>query len=119
MNAQNQFAPSAKGIRLDRPEAGDIVTVKVKPNPTAKQDHQTTGFGGIVLARNDVDGAYNAQHYRHTTIFEVVAVNGGQAVVKRLTGYSPGTVEVWPISLHFWFEAKELYDAILAAGKAA
>ena len=116
---KNQFAPSAKGIMLDRPEAGDIVTVKVKPKPVAKPDHQVAGFGAILLDRADIDEAYNAQHYRHTSIFEVLAVNGGQAVVKRLTGYSVGTVEVWPISLHYWFEAKELFDAMPKAEKTA
>lgn len=96
------------GLRLTAPQAGDVVTVRVKSNP--KSEIVGDRSGGLRAAV--IDGAKNPHHYRMTTIFKVVAVNGGQAVVERLTGYRPGARECWPIGLHEWFEASELFAAL-------
>jgi hypothetical protein len=106
--------PSRLGLKLDAPEPGDIVTVCVKPRP--KQSQSGYGGGGLLsLIGNTEDEAFSPQHYRMTTVWEVIATNGGQAVVKALNGYPADRREMWPIALHDWFEASELWAALNAA----
>lgn len=111
--ASADFEIGRKGLRMEAPAAGDIVTVKVKRRPR----RDTSTFGGLSLIEGDTDEADNPQHYRMTAIWRVVAVNGGQAVVEGVEGYSKGRREVWPVSLHEWFEASELYEALYGTGQ--
>lgn len=105
--------PSRLGLKLDAPEAGDIVTVRVKRRPKQQGNEGVYGAGPLSLfAHGDTDEADNPQHYRMTALWRVVAVNGGQAVVESMSGYATGRREVWPIALHEWFEASELADAL-------
>ena len=95
----SDFAIGRKGLELDAPSAGDIVTVKLKPCPPRRNHIE--------------DESKNPQHYRHTAIWRVIAANGGQAVVEQVTdGYGKGRCEVWAIDAHRWFEASELLKAI-------
>lgn len=111
----SKIAPTRKGLRLDAPEPGDIVTVKVKRQP--KRETPAIPFGAEVMFGRTTDEADNPQHYRMTGLWRVIAVNGGQAVVEGLEGYVDGRREIWPISLHEWFEASELYEAMQGAKK--
>ena len=105
--------PSRTGLRLDAPEPGDIVTVRVKHRPKTGNTQPSYGSQHPIslFTREDRDEADNPQHYRMTALWRVIAVNGGQAVVESLTGYDVGRREVWPVALHEWFEASELYEA--------
>lgn len=94
---------SKKGLKLDAPEPGDVVSVRVRKQ-TQRKSHPLFGEMG--------DGAENPQHYRMTELFRVVAVNGGSAVVEALGPHIKGRREVWPIALHDWFEASELAAAL-------
>lgn len=100
---------SAQGLRLDAPSPGDIVTVRVKRRPTKPIPR---GDFGLLVLGSESDEADNPQHYRMTNIWRVIATNGGQAVVEALQGYNKGRREMWPIGLHEWFEAGELWDAM-------
>lgn len=111
----SKIAPSRKGLRLDAPEPGDIVTVKVKRRP--RQENAMNPFGPVLTIGRDSDEADNPQHYRMTGLWRVIAVNGGQAVVEGIDGYVAERREIWPISLHEWFEASELYEAMQGAKK--
>ena len=98
----SDFAIGRKGLELDAPSAGDIVTVKLKPCP--RRD----------LIAGMFDESENPRHYRHIAIWRVIAANDGQAVVEQVTDgyYGKGRREVWAIDAHRWFEASELLKAI-------
>lgn len=115
---ETAFRPGRKGLELDAPEAGDVVTVRVRP-PSAPQ-RAMAGAGspveGLMRAYGLGDGRdypewESPQHYRHTSFWRVLAVNGGHAVVRQLAGYDDGRVETWPVFAHLWFEASELWEA--------
>ena len=112
----SDFAIGRKGLELDAPSVGDIVTVKLKPCP--RRDLSASMFGTMMQPHLKVrdhieDESKNPQHYRHTAIWRVIAANGGQAVVEQVTdGYGKGRREVWAIDAHRWFEASELLEAI-------
>ena len=112
----SDFAIGCKGLELDAPSAGDIVTVKLKPCP--RRDLSASMFGAMMQPHLKVrdhieDESKNPQHYRHTAIWRVIAANGGQAVVEEVAnGYSKARREVWAIDAHRWFEASELLEAI-------
>jgi hypothetical protein len=110
----NTVKPTRLGLRLDAPEPGDIVTVKVRQRPQASPapayGERPPSFS--LFGSGDRDEADNPQHYRMTGLWKVLAVNGGQAVVESLGGYNAGRREMWPIHLHEWFEASELAAAL-------
>lgn len=103
MATETKFGEGRRGLRLDAPQAGDIVTVRIKrqPNPPSPFD--------FFAMQDEAD---NPQHYRMTGIWRVIATNGGQAVVEGLDGYTKGRREMWPIALHEWFEASDLASAL-------
>lgn len=110
------FQVGMRGLRLEAPEVGDIVTVRVKRRPQQERHHNpAVSFGGLRLFDTEGDEADNPQHYRMTALLRVIAVNGGQAAVEFIgDGYNKGRREVWPIALHEWFEAGDLFEAMQA-----
>ena len=117
----SEFAIGRKGLELDAPSAGEIVTVKLRPCP--RRDLSASLFGAMtqphVKVRDHVeDESKNPHHYRHTAVWRVIAANGGQAVVEQATGYDKGRREVWAIDAHRWFEASDLLEAIQEAERA-
>lgn len=110
---------SPRGLELEAPQPGDIVTVLIRP-PSTKAMATAEGwrprlslFGGLGFESEWAEHE-NPQHYRVTRIWRVVAVNGAQAVVQALTGYDAwkGKRETWPIARHRWFDATELWRAM-------
>ncbi len=102
---------SSKGLRLDAPTAGDIVTVRVKRRPK----HEAAQPGPLALlvgVGHGGDEADNPQHYRMNTLWRVLAVNAGQAVVECVYGYGKNRREIWSVAHHEWFEASELLAAL-------
>ena len=101
-------------LELDTPSPGDIVTVRIRPPKAAHK-----ALAGLIepLGRGlSPPNHENINHYRHTAIWEVLAVNGAHAVVRARTGYGVGhEAEIWPIAMHRWFEAGELLAAVLGA----
>ena len=107
----DDFAIGRKGLELDAPAAGEIVTVKLKPCP--RRDLFASLTQPHLKGRDLVeDESKNPHHYRHTSVWRVVAANGGQAVVEQATGHDKGRREVWAIDAHRWFEASDLLEAI-------
>lgn len=104
---------SPRGLRLDAPTAGDIVTVRVKPRPK-HEPHPGIGPLALLTGISHGDEAHNPQHYRMNNVWKVLAVNGGQAVVEGRLGYSKGKRELWSIAHHEWFEASDLLAALEA-----
>jgi hypothetical protein len=94
---------TSKGLKLDALHSGDIISVKLKKQSVHKSHSEENV---------STDQHLNAQHYRMTNLFEVVSANAGQVAVKRLTGYGSGDIEVWPIHLHEFFEASDLFAAV-------
>ena len=99
---------SSKGLKLDAPTVGDIVTVRIKRRPK----HETLNPSPLaLLTGTNHDEADSPQHYRINNLWKVLAVNGGQAVVKCLSdGYYNKRKEIWSISHHEWFEAGDLFE---------
>lgn len=113
----SEFQIGRKGLKLDAPEAGDVVTVKLKPCPRKRMDSESIFHGPRQPHQRSRDGIEDEsklpQHYRHTNVWRVVATNGGQAVVEQATkGYGHGRREVWAIDAHDWYEASELLAAL-------
>lgn len=98
-----------EGLELDAPSPGDIVTVRIRPPKVLPQGRPQPG---LMFGTHDWWEWENPQHYRHTTIWRVVAVNGGQAVVEAASKQRDTGREVWPIALHRWFEASTLLEAM-------
>lgn len=106
---------TSEGLELDAPSPGDIVTVLIRP-PSVKAPAPTAHplsalFGEMCRERPEHENIY---HYRHTSIWSVLATNGGQAVVKALTGYDKDQrhPEIWTIKDHRWFDASSLWAAM-------
>ena len=108
----SDFAIGRKGLELDAPAAGEIVTVKLKPCPR-RDIIGSMSASPHTRVHDHVEGeSKNPHHYRHTAVWRIVAANGGQAVVEQATGYGKGRREVWAIDAHRWFEASDLMEAI-------
>ncbi len=98
-----------RGLRLECPSPGDIVTVRVKPRPRFTDFSSINPFGVE-------DGAYNPDHYRMNNIWRVLALNGGHIVVEQINkGYRQGRRETWTVHLHEWYEASELLEVLNSA----
>ena len=110
----DDFRLGAKGLKLDAPVSGDVVTVKLKPCPRKRIDFGSMFSSPHLKVHDDIeDESKNPQHYRHTAIWRVLATNGGQAVVEQATGgYGKGRREVWAVDAHDWYEASELLAAL-------
>lgn len=113
----SEFQLGQRGLRMDAPQAGDIVTVKLKPCPRQTFNIAGALLGSAALASTVEDESKNPHHYRHTAIWRVIAANGGQAVVEQLSGYSNGRREVWAIDAHDWFDATDLWAAMEEADR--
>ena len=62
----SDFALGRKGLKLDAPAAGDVVTVKLKPCPRKRMNFESL-FGGVhqphLKQRDDIeDESKNPQH---------------------------------------------------------
>ncbi len=110
---------SARGLRIDVPEVGDIVTVKIKPPSGAKVSAHTrpTLLDMIGGGSNERPEHENIHHYRINAIWEVVAVNGGHTVVRPVwTAYGrESRAELWVTAHHEWYDASDLYAALKLA----
>lgn len=80
---------SKTGLRLDDPNVGDCVTVRVK-GPEGRNPH----------------------HYRQTTVLRVIAVNAAHVVVEFTEGDHSGRREVWARDEHDFYDADELSVAM-------
>lgn len=94
----NEPIMTAWGLELEAPSPGDIVSVRLKPCPG-------TGLTSVIE-----DQSTNPQHYRHTALWRVVAINGAHAVVEALT--ESHRRELWVVNQHRWFDATELWEAL-------
>lgn len=97
------------GLELEAPAPGDIVTVQIRPPAHYKPGMPPPSFMGQWQERWEHE---NPHHYRTTSIWRVLAVNGGQAVVKAIGGFDKGKLETWGIRQHRWFDASELFAAM-------
>lgn len=104
------------GLKLSAPQVGDIVTIRIKPQSSQKESTLSMR-GGLFVSTDRPPEHENPNHYKHTSIWRVVAVNGNHAVVERAHGGSKRR-EMMPIDLHHWYEASELLAAIQEADDA-
>jgi hypothetical protein len=102
---------SRRGLRLDAPQVGDVVTVRVKPRPKMERTYSAGDTLTSLLGGRE-DEAFSPQHYRMNGLWRVKAVNGGQAVVEQLLSSVERKPEIWSIAHHEWFEASDLLDAM-------
>lgn len=106
---------TAVGLELDAPEAGDIVSVLIRPPAKKRGPTAPSIFGPGLFGREEQAEHENPQHYRVTNLWRVVAVNGGHAVVKAVHGDNvKDPPEMWAIAHHRWFNASELHAALSA-----
>lgn len=116
----SDFRLGQKGLEMNAPQAGDIVTVHVRPRTRSADRDRSLSIG--ILTRSDQDEAELAQHYAMTAIWTVIAANGGQAVIEQVhPPVKPGSWgwdfrrRVFPIHRYRWFEASALLDAVTIA----
>lgn len=106
---------TARGLQLDAPSPGDVVSVKIKPPAERKQKVSAAYTMPRLLAVNDIPDHENIHHYRVNAIWRVISANGSHAVVQGLTRPYASYREAWVIDHHLWFDAQELYEALVGA----
>ena len=116
----SNFALGRKGLELDAPQVGEIVSMHVRPRSKPRSDSYSDSYSGIgVLVRSDHDEAESPQHYAMTTLWKVLATNGGQVVVEQAWPVIKPDSWDWkfrrrmfPVHLYRWFEASALLETV-------